>query len=141
MPPLDFRLEASAILVEESRPVNISLTDTPRITYIAASLPQEQADLLIEVLRENIGRFAWSYQDMPGLDPKLVVHHVAVDPKIKLVRQKLRKMHPKIALLVKAELEKMLDAKVIRPIDYLEWISNMVPVTKPFGDIRICIDF
>ena len=50
-------------------------------------------------------------------------------------------MHPKIALLVKAELEKMLDAKVIHPIDYLEWISNMVLVTNPSGDIRICTDF
>ena len=50
-------------------------------------------------------------------------------------------MHPKIALLVKAELETMLDAKVIYPIDYLEWISNMVPVTKPSGDIKICRDF
>ena len=40
-------------------------------------------------------------------------------------------MHPKVALLVNVELEKILDAKVIRPIDYSEWIFNMVPVTKP----------
>ena len=40
-PPLDFKTKASAVLVEESRPVNISLTNTPRITYIATSLPQE----------------------------------------------------------------------------------------------------
>ncbi|MDF3675372.1 hypothetical protein P3S39_25080, partial [Enterobacter hormaechei] len=78
---------------------------------------------------------------MPGLDPKLVVHHLAVDPKIKAVRKNLRKMHPKVALLVKAELERMLAAEVIRPIDYSECTSNMVPVTKPSGDIRICIDF
>ena len=50
-------------------------------------------------------------------------------------------MHPKVALLVKAEVEKMLEAKVIRPIDYSEWISNMVLVTKPSGDIKICTDF
>lgn len=50
-------------------------------------------------------------------------------------------MHPKVALLVKEKLERMLDAKVIHPIDYSEWISNMVPVTKPSGDIRICTDF
>ena len=50
-------------------------------------------------------------------------------------------MHPKVALLVKAELEKMLEAKVIFPINYSKWISNMVPVTKSFGDIRICTNF
>ena len=50
-------------------------------------------------------------------------------------------MHPKVALLVKAALKKMLKAKVIHPINYSEWISNMVPVTKPSRDIRIYIDF
>jgi hypothetical protein len=131
----------SSILIEDTREVNIGTSENPKLVHIAASLSQDQADLLFEVLRENIGRFAWSYQDMPGLDPNLVVHHLAVDPKVKPVRQKLRKMHPKVALLVKAELERMLAAKVIRPIDYSEWISNMVPVTNPSGDIRICTDF
>ena len=77
---------------------------------------------------------------MPGLDPKLVVHYLVVDPGAKPVKQKLQKMHPKMALLVKVELEKLLEAKIIWPIDYSEWISNMVPVTKPSGDIRICTD-
>ena len=67
---------------------------------------------------------------MPRLDPKLVVHHLVVDPKIKPAQQKLCKMHPKVALLVKAELEKMLEEKVIYPIDCSEWISNIVPFIK-----------
>ena len=113
MPPQDNQPEVYSIVIEDTREVNISSSEIPRLVHIAASLSQDQADLLFEVLRENIGQFAWSYQDMPGLDPKLVVHHLAVDPKIKPVRQKLRKMHPKVALLVKAKLERMLAAKVI----------------------------
>ena len=50
-------------------------------------------------------------------------------------------MHPKVALLVKAKLELMLEAKVIHPIDYSGWIFDMVPVTKPSGDIKIYTDF
>jgi len=50
-------------------------------------------------------------------------------------------MNPTIALMVKEELQKLLDAKFIRPIDYSEWISNMVPVKKPNGKICICTDF
>lgn len=46
-------------------------------------------------------------------------------------------MHPRIALLVKVELEKLLEAKFIRPIDYLEWISNKVLVSKLNGAIRV----
>lgn len=59
--PLDPRPATSSIIIEETIAVNISLTDTPWIAYIVASLPSEQAALLIDVLRENIGHFAWSY--------------------------------------------------------------------------------
>lgn len=50
-------------------------------------------------------------------------------------------MHPKIALLVKVELKKLLDVGFIRPINYLEWISNLVSVSKPTGGIRIYMNF
>ena len=78
---------------------------------------------------------------MSRLDPKIVVHHLVVDLKIKPIRQKLRKIHSKVALLVKVELEKMLAVKVIHPIDYSKWISNIVLVSKAFGDIIIYTDF
>ena len=35
----------------------------------------------------------------------------------------------------------MLEAKVICPIDYSEWIFNMVSIIKPSDNIRICTDF
>lgn len=50
-------------------------------------------------------------------------------------------MHPHIALLVKAELEKLLSAGFIRAIDYAEWISNIVPISKHDKSIRVCINF
>ena len=89
------------------------MIEITHITYIATSLPPKKANLLIEVLCKNVGHFAWSYQDMLGLDPKLVVHHLALDLGAKPVKQKLQKMHPKVALLVKEELEKLLEAKII----------------------------
>jgi hypothetical protein len=72
---------------------------------------------------------------MLGLDPKVVVHHLTIRPNTKPVRQKLRKMHPQIALLVKLELQKILKAGFIRPIDYPKWVSNIVPISKPNEDI------
>jgi len=44
-------------------------------------------------------------------------------------------------LIVKEELQKLLDAKIIQPIDYSKWISNMVPIKKPNEKIRICTNF
>ncbi|KAH9296742.1 hypothetical protein KI387_044770, partial [Taxus chinensis] len=50
-------------------------------------------------------------------------------------------MHPRVALLVKEELERLLVAWFIRPIDYSEWISNIVLVQKNPVGIIICTDF
>ena len=76
---------------------------------------------------------------MPGLDPDLIMHHFSIAPGIKLVKQKLQKMHHRVALLVKVELEKLLKDGFIHAIDY--WISNIVPISKHEKSIRVCTDF
>lgn len=75
---------------------------------------------------------------MSRLNLDLVMHHLIVEEGAKLVKQKLRKMHPKITLLVKAKLKKLLDIGFIRPIDYVECVSNIVPMEKPTRGIHIC---
>jgi hypothetical protein len=42
---------------------------------------------------------------------------------------------------VKKEIEKMLEAGLIRPCRYAEWISSIVPVQKKDGRWRVCVDF
>lgn len=59
----------------------------------------------------------------------------------KPVQQKLRKIHPNLESQIKAELNKLLKAKIIFPVRHSNWVSNMVLVRKKNGDIRICIDF
>ena len=78
---------------------------------------------------------------MPGLDPDLIMHHLSITPGIKPVKQKIQKIHPHVALLIKAKLEKLLKASFIHAIDYAKWISNIVLVSKHEKSIRFCIDF
>jgi hypothetical protein len=35
----------------------------------------------------------------------------------------------------------MLDARIIFKVHHSTWVSNMVPIRKKSGEIRICIDF
>ena len=44
-------------------------------------------------------------------------------------------------LKVKKEIEKLLKAKSIRPTRYLQWLTNIVPVMKKNGKLRVCVDF
>ena len=45
------------------------------------------------------------------------------------------------AVVVKAEVQRLLDAKVIREVKYPTWLANTVPVKKKSGKWRMCIDF
>jgi hypothetical protein len=38
-------------------------------------------------------------------------------------------------------LEKILKGGIIFPVKYYEWVSNLVPVWKTIGQIKLCIDF
>jgi len=35
----------------------------------------------------------------------------------------------------------MLDAQIILPLRYSNWVVNLVPVRKKNGEIRLCVDF
>jgi hypothetical protein len=62
-------------------------------------------------------------------------------PQTQPFQQKLRKMHPKLEPTVKKELNKLLTAKIIFPVRHTQWVSNLVPVRKKNGEIRLCVDF
>ena len=42
---------------------------------------------------------------------------------------------------VKAKITHLIEAKFIRQCHYAEWISNIVPMYRKNGKIRVCIDF
>ena len=42
---------------------------------------------------------------------------------------------------VKAEVQRLLDAKVIREVKYPTWLANTMTVKKKNGKWRMCIDF
>jgi len=43
---------------------------------------------LVAFLRHNNDVFAWSHEDMPGIDPSVIVHRLNVDPNYKLIKQR-----------------------------------------------------
>jgi hypothetical protein len=43
--------------------------------------------------------------------------------------------------IMEREVKKLLDAQIIVPLRYSEWVANLVPVRKKSGEIRLCVDF
>jgi hypothetical protein len=42
--------------------------------------------------------------------------------------------------VMEKEVKNILDAKIIVPLRYSEWVANLVPVRKKNGEIRLCFD-
>lgn len=60
-------------------------------------------------------------------------HALNVDPKFTPVRQKLRTMSDERKKAAQAEVQKMLDAGVIRKVQFSDWLANVVIVSKKNG--------
>ena len=67
---------------------------------------------------------------MHGLDLALVEHRLPIKAGAKGVKQKFRRLHPKTALQVKEEVDKLHKAKFIKVVLYPQWVANIVPVIK-----------
>ena len=50
-------------------------------------------------------------------------------------------MSKEVELKMKEEIEKILKAKFIRSIRYVQWLANIVLVMKKNGKLRVCVDF
>jgi hypothetical protein len=57
---------------------------------IGTQLPQLMKEDLVAFLKCNSDVFAWSHEDMPGIDPSVIVHKLNVDPNHRPVKQKRR---------------------------------------------------
>ena len=85
--------------------------------------------------------FAWPYEELKTYDTNIIQHVIPIKVGIKPYQQPLRKMHPKMEPLIQSEVKKLLDAKIIFKVRHLEWVSNLVPIWKKSGEIRLCVDF
>ena len=74
--------------------------------------------------------FAWSYQDMPGLDTDIVEHRFLLKPECPPIKQKLRRTHLDMAVKIKEEvLEKINVDFLVTPV-YPQWMPILSQYQK-----------
>ena len=76
--------------IEEKKVVNLAdKGENEKPVKIGVNFPKDLKHELIALLKEFREIFAWSYQDMPGLDIEIVMHRILVKPECPLVQQAL----------------------------------------------------
>jgi hypothetical protein len=78
---------------------------------------------------------------MSGIPREVIEHKLGIDPAFKSIKQKERRYTPERRDTIRLEVNMLLEARFIRPIDYPSWLANLVLVEKADGSLRMCIDY
>ena len=77
--PIDQRVSPT---IEDTEVVDFGTADQPRELRIGLDLSTDERDGLAQLLRSYLDVYAWSYEDMSGLDPSIVQHRLPLLPHV-----------------------------------------------------------
>ena len=86
-------------------PINIS-RDPSKIenVYIGEECSHVDIQGYTELFKEIHDIFAWSYEEMPGINPRIFEHEIKTYPNSKPIRQRLRVVNPRKEPPIKGEI-------------------------------------
>ncbi|XP_049344694.1 uncharacterized protein LOC125809066 [Solanum verrucosum] len=119
--------------IDPLKEVNLGTDKDPRPTYLSAFLEVDEEIAYMNILKEYRDVFIWSYKEMPGLNPKVTVHQLAIKNGSRLIKQAQRRFRPDLVPFIENEVNKIIKAGFIREVKYPTWISSIVPVRKKNG--------
>jgi hypothetical protein len=135
-------VDGNMVTIAATIPINISRNPgVVENVFVRADFSPEEIHIYMDLFKEFHDVFAWSYEEIPGIDPKIVEHEITMYPDAKPVQQKIRPINPRKETTIKSEVEKFLKAGFIYPIHLTQWVSNPVSVDKKQGMIHVCTDF
>ena len=129
-------------------PMDYSKVETKegKAFYLANALDNNDRRSYVSLLSEFSDVFAWSSPDLTRISPHLGEHRIDLVEGAVPVRQRQYRLNPRYSLMVKEDIERLLEAGFIYPVVNSEWVSSIVVVLKKAGadgklKIRVCQDF
>jgi hypothetical protein len=126
---------------DQSKPMLLCEDIAEQKVLLGSQLSDEQEKTLLRFLFNNKDVFAWTDNDLCGVNRDIIEHSLNVDSSFRPRKQRLRKMYDDKAEGARNEVKILLSVGVIREVTYLEWLANTVMVKKANGKWMMCIDF
>jgi len=92
-----------------------------------------------DLLRKYIHLFVFSYKDLREVTMKQ--HKIELLPNAKLIKTKQGRWNRKYTTMVKEEFDKLLEARFIKPMETIEWVSPVVLALKKNAKLRVCVNY
>ncbi|GJU28196.1 hypothetical protein Tco_1166817 [Tanacetum coccineum] len=128
-------------VLEEKIKVAIHPEYPEQTIAIGSTLTEKGRKELCALLRQNLDVFAWKPADMTGVPRHIAEHRLNVREGCLPIRQKKRGQAPERNKAIQEEVEKLVDAGIMKEVHYHSWLSNPVMVKKHDGSWRVCVDF
>ena len=100
-------------LTRDLEDVELVEGDPSKVTKIFKELNSSIRGMIVEFLKENLDVFAWTHEDMSGIDDRVIVHRLNVDMMKKPIQQKSRVFALERNKAIMEEVEKLLTARFI----------------------------
>nr|GEW94765.1 reverse transcriptase domain-containing protein [Tanacetum cinerariifolium] len=104
---------------------------------ISKELKDEEKSTILKVLMSHKRAIAWKISDIKGIDPRFCTHKILMEDDFKLAVKHQRTVNSKIHKVIKKEVIKLLDVRLIYPISDSPWVSPVHCVLKMGGMIAI----
>ncbi|GKB48899.1 reverse transcriptase domain-containing protein [Tanacetum coccineum] len=114
--------------------------DKSFLIIISSELSEKEKISLLQVLEKRKEAIAWKMSDIKGINPLYCTHNILMEDDFKLVIQPQRRLNMKVQDVVKNEIVKLLDSKLIYPISDSLWVSPIHIVPKKGGMIVVMND-
>ncbi|GJY83404.1 reverse transcriptase domain-containing protein [Tanacetum coccineum] len=102
---------------------------------IGGTLSAKGRTELCSLLKENLDIFAWQPSDMTGVPRLIDEHQLNIREGYSPIRQKKRAQAPERAKAIQTEVQKLVEARIMREVYYHEWLSNPVMDCYPLPEI------
>jgi hypothetical protein len=130
-----------AASVGQSKPKLLCEDIADQQVLLGSQLSGEQEKTLLRFMYNNKGVFAWTANDLCGVNRDVIEHSLNVDSSFRPRKQRLQKMSEDKAEGARNGVKRLLSAGVIREVTYPERLANTVMVKNANGKWRMCIDF
>ena len=107
---------------------------------VSASLTAAEEDKLLRVLRDHKDVLGWSLADLKRIRPSMCMHRIPPEDGHKPSVEAHRRLNPTMKEVVRKEVLKLLDARVIYPISDSAWVSLVQVVPEKGGTTVIKIE-
>nr|GEX14084.1 reverse transcriptase domain-containing protein [Tanacetum cinerariifolium] len=125
---------------KKAHPTNLTVSLHPNFleqeVVVGGSLSEKGCNELCALLKRNLDIFAWQPSDMTGVSRSIAEHRLNVRDGYLPIRQKKRGQAPERTKAIQAEVEKLVEAGIMKEVYYHDWLGE---TTWPLGQLKLLV--